>query len=185
MTCRICESPYRDEIERLIKKGIAQKEVYTTFAPAFETAPVNLKMSFYKHFKKKHPPLLDPVPQRSYLAERNQIKQEQQARDAQIAPPTQNKVANTNSPEAYAERLLELGFSPELMNSKKVSHKDIVSAQKLLIEKERVKNERDALKISLLKLMAGNIRENETIPGEIISEDDMQQLMGGNSETAI
>lgn len=80
------------------------------------------------------------------------------------------------SAEDYADRLLKMGLSEELMKPGRVTHKDIIGAQKLLIEKERVQNERDALKISMARLMAGMMTPAEATP---ISSVEVKEIMAG------
>lgn len=81
-----------------------------------------------------------------------------------------------NTVEAYAKKLLDVGLSDGMLTDKKVSHNAVIGAQRLLIEKAKLKTQQDALKISMLKMMRGTFGEE----GEVV--DGRSRVIESNTD---
>lgn len=135
--CLICQSPHRKELDSLLKKRIPVFELvdayYHFFANLYKNE-TSFSAALNSHYKKKHPPsLAEALPKNSILT-----------KDIQPMPATT---------ENYAQQLLEAGMDPVKIATAK--HADIIGAQRLLIEKEKLKLQNDALKLAMIKFMAG------------------------------
>ena len=140
--CRVCKSPYRKEMEFLVSQGIAKYAIAEKYCPKFNCKMENLYNILKRHTDNKHPPLLA---------------------DMEIGEPTTG-----NSFEDYASKLLKVGYNPEMMSPKRVTHNNIISAQRTLIEEKKVNGALDAQKLAFLKFFRGTPQpiEGETVDGE-------------------
>lgn len=62
MKCRLCYSPLRGEIEYLIKKKVANRDIARKYCAAFEVTEHTMEIKIARHIKKKHPPLINMSP---------------------------------------------------------------------------------------------------------------------------
>jgi len=148
--CRICSSPYREEIDKLIRKKLLKTDIAKHYAPLLEVEYEKLYESLFTHEKKKHPPLITQMPELSIY----HPPAENPEKDVKQTPKTL---------EGYADVLLEMGFTPDQL--KKVTPTNILKAQHLLLEKEKIKNQKDALQLSMAKLFAGMTQPADIVEG--------------------
>lgn len=146
--CKVCQSPFRRDIEKLHRKGYGPTEIAKHYWTEMGYAHLkNCADKMRLHFLKKHPPPIeDIVPVTPLLA----LEQEKEAKLMPVKESTKGYPMNI---ENYAQELLEMGFTEDMM--KKVRPAQILQAQKILIEKEKLKTQRDALKFTMAKFMAG------------------------------
>lgn len=160
--CRICSSPHRKDIESLIKKKVITKDIARHYAETFETNVDNLYSSLRLHIENSHPPLISQLPELStYKPEPSEGSIE----------PTKPKTI-----EEYAQRVLDLGFTEEQL--KKVNPAVIIQAQKVLIEKQKAENQRDALKLTMSRLFSGLITPKqikEAQEAQIVEPEQIQK----------
>ena len=136
-SCKICVSPYRQEIEELRKRGVEMLTIARKYHKLFNSEEENFYVVTQRHFKKKHPPVLgDPIP----IEERKHV-----------------------SFEEYADRLLQEGALSATLNPEKISHGHVIAAKRTLIEEAKAKNSIDATKLMLMKFFRGNAIEGEIV----------------------
>lgn len=144
--CRVCISPYRKDIELLLKKNVMQMDIARHYAPFFEIDVRKLYESILTHTEKKHPPLIGEIPQ---LSTYEPPKPPEPAPQAEPDVTPKQKVTI----EEYAGKLLDMGMSEEQL--KKVNPQVILQAQKILIEKQKAENQRDVLRLAMERLFSG------------------------------
>lgn len=145
--CRICKSPYRAEMEFLVGQKYSPNMVAKKYCQKFDCAAPNLYLMLQRHIKDEHPPLLDETPPKEPV--------------------------RGESFEDYANQLLKVGLSPDLMNAKKVSHAQVISAKRALLEEKKVNNEINAQKLAFMKFFRG-VPPN-AIEGEVVDERSNDQ----------
>lgn len=164
LICRICKSEYRDEIEKLGKRNIPFKDITKAYLRYFEgVSEIAFFNSVKRHLKGKHPPLIENMD-----ITPNRDKQSEES----IKPAT---------PEAYAQALLEIGMSPEMLTHKRIKHGDVVKAQNLLIEKQKAENQKNALSLIMSKLLSGLIKKEDIMEGEVIKDESPVGAIAANS----
>lgn len=177
--CTICPSPYRSDIELLMKKGYNNASIARIFWKEFSDHFLDIK-AFEDHVRnhktRKHLPDLATL-KLKIIQEHGEEKVKASLR-GQETPFTstsqpQRPIPSTQSPEPeqkekpisveeYAQRILERGLSDSQM--KKLSPSVIIQAQKLLIDKDKIKTQHDALKIAMFKMMSGLLKEEDVPP---------------------
>lgn len=71
--------------------------------------------------------------------------------------------------EDLAQILLEMGFDPKMLKGAKL--RDVIAAQKLLLEKRKVSLQESAFDLAMKKLMSGENAVSQTVEeAEIIEE---------------
>ncbi len=142
--CRVCTSPYRPEIEKLIRMGVALNRIAVKYHEVFEISFDNLKMKLYRHVKNKHPKIyIDMTP----------LKKEDMEKDF---PVTQEGLAN---------QWLKYGFQ---IPQDEIKPHHVIGAQKMIIEKQKMQVQTDALKFAMIKFMRGI---PQPIEGELIGDN--------------
>lgn len=160
--CSICNGPVRDEIDLAIKRGAAMPEVARAYHVAHNKTYDQFYPSLYSHVKKKHPPSVNSALKKVTVS-KLPPPPPAPAPGSQIEP-LQNQQPVTI--ENFAQKLLEKGFTSEMMG--KVTPNVIIQAQKVLIEKDKLKVQNNALKFAMLKFMSGMADEadEKIIKGE-------------------
>lgn len=175
--CKICASPHRKDIDLLIKKGYRYIEAARLYFRDFNKEYLHIEglaLGIRYHINAKH--LLPLSELKLKIIEENkdsltpeelsvpQVALERKQREEEEKKEQEAKLLSKPSTmEEYAQRLLEMGFNENQM--KKVSPSVIINAQKLLIEKEKVKLQNDALQLAMIKMMSGLIGE-EDVPNQ-------------------
>lgn len=148
--CSICLSNLREEIDGLLKKGYMATDIARKYHQAFNTSFPVFYHSLRNHTFRKHPPRLVP-------------------------PDQQIEIDKTKivSFEAYKDRLFKAGMSEEMFDTKKIRHSDLIAAERVSIEKQKLKTQQDALKLAMVKFMRGEAEDEEVIDGRegIIKEN--------------
>lgn len=129
--CKICLSPYRDEIIELRKKNTPYKDIYKKYSKLMDyKAPViSFNQLVAKHIKQKHNLKVTVIP--------NELKK---------------TVVNL---EAFAQRMLELGTQKlDGMEAKDISFNDVLQAQKVVLESKKLKLTEDAMVSMMRKMFA-------------------------------
>lgn len=153
--CPVCTNPYyHSEIDQALLAGHSYEDVAGAFYPPltqFFTSKEQLLNFITRHAVEKHTKAL----------QKTEVK-------LPAAPEPSAVLKQKDHPitiEGWAQKLLEMGFEPEIL--KKLKPSDIVAAQRLLIEKEKLKLQNDSLKLAMLKFMSG-----------LSDESDLQVIQG-------
>lgn len=138
MHCTVCISPYRSDIEMLVKRGIPLMEISKKYHLLFKNSEINLYNKVKRHTEKKHPPsLADPTP----------FKPEEIEEGAGSEGITFQE---------YAKKLLRFAMtSDDMYTGKKLSHNQVIAAQRALTEESKVKTQENALKFAMVKFLRG------------------------------
>lgn len=154
--CQVCKSEYRGEIETLLKRNVAIPDIARKFwKVAGAIREVNFYMALHRHVQKKHPfRFLDQSP----------------------IEPSEIQKSEDGSPtlEGYAQKLLDTAFrDPTMFSGNKISHNAVIAAQRAVLEKEKIKNQGDALKMSMIQFLRGQgmIPKGEVIDAELIESN--------------
>lgn len=145
--CTICYSPHRGDIEYLSKKGISNLELSKKYHSEFNVTQGRMYNKLRAHFLRKHPPLLADDPKAPEL------------------PVIHNF-------DEYAEKLLQTGFSEEMLSAKKVSHSAIIAARRAQLEERKVQGMENAQKLMIMKFFRGNGQPK--LPGESGEQTDTE-----------
>lgn len=164
--CRICKSPIRSDIDKLLDKNVPATEVALAVAKYFPAvAEVNLYQSILVHKNKKHPPLP------------SDIKLDTITFEKEVPEPVQESISiEPEKPQTiddYFDQILKQGFSPEVM--RKLSPAQIIQAQKIIYERTKTKEQNTLLMDILKSMMSGLVTEEDeqrvlTIEREIANE---------------
>lgn len=168
-TCKICLSPLREEIDSLIRRRVSRADLseYYWKKLGYESANA-LLVSFPPH--KNHP---------KRLADILNKKEAKKEPPKEVIPPTpQTTSSSPKSLEAYAQLLLERATDPEMM--KKLSPNVILQAQKIILEKEKAKTERDNIRHYWLKMMSGLLQEEDAYLARYEYERNKGELSVGS-----
>ena len=140
--CRICASPHRREIESLVGE-VPVSELARKYQPVFGCGLDALDASIRRHTKGKHKlsKIMEVIMHPS--------------------TPT-DKAVNL---EGFAQSLLEIANVNMMEDPSKIKVRDALAAQKLLIEKQKVKIGETALMMSMAKLFGG-FPDAPILPGE-------------------
>lgn len=150
--CRICKSPIRGDIDKLLDKNVPVTEVALAVAKYFPAvAETNLYQSILVHKNKKHPPLPSDIKLDNVTFEKE--------------PPTQTELPiepeRTQTIDDYFQIILKQGFTPEMM--RKLTPAQIITAQKFLSERDTAKQQNNVLLSILKSLMSGLVTEEDEI----------------------
>jgi hypothetical protein len=115
-------------------------EIGRKYCQRFNIQDETFSIMLRRHIAKQHPPLLADTP---------------------IEEPVQGDTF-----EDYAKSLLKMGMTPDLMSPQKVSHNNIISAKRALLEEKKLNNEMNAQKLAFLKFFRGSVVEGEIVDGE-------------------
>lgn len=186
--CTVCTSPYRKYIEKGHKRNVSSKVLAHNFFPFFNKLGVSAsEQSLYvilcKHFRKKHPPSLkdlkipmspemrkeiedmekkaEAIELPDLFGEEEQVEEQE---EEEIPQPIEEEKA-PQTMDDYAKRLLQLGFTKEMLD--KATPSMIIQAQKMLIEQEKINNQNNVYLQVLKKMMAGTV-----------TQEDIQKLEG-------
>lgn len=192
--CKICRHPEaRAEIESLYRKHIPMKQIALWMGKKY--FPSVTEMSFYdtlrRHIGNNHAPTMESVKRSASDSLPEELKEQVIDKDPALhieeKMQQQAQSGKKRTVEDYAQMLLEMGFTKEMLH--KVNPKNILEAQKVLIEKEKAKNERDMLQIAMAKMMSGLIGPRDKLGfrafgNEIINgnPEEVRQLEGENNE---
>lgn len=151
MTCQICESEYREEIDGVAKKGIRVTDIAKVYFDLYGISEEAMYKSLKRHLRGKHPPSI-------YSLDITPIR---------LAKAKNKYTEGPMNIDTYAQVLLEEGFKPEQI--RKLSPGHILTAQRILIEKQKAKAEEDAIRIGMAKLMSGLATTSDLIEGEVVN----------------
>lgn len=137
-SCAVCKSPQRKTIERLWKdRNNIRKEIWEKYKPAI--AGVSSYESFshimHTHMRDKH-------------AEQNEVVIALQ-KDSGI-------LGKEVTIESFAQKMLELGqIKINNMTPGEIKLKDVIAAQKLLLDKQKISLSEDMMAIKMAELFGG------------------------------
>jgi len=143
-SCRICLSPYRKEIDHLLMGRHSYMEVATKFQKEFKAPASLLYQSIRNHYTRKHSP------------------------PNEIVIPAYG--VNGNKIELFAQHMLEFGEKMIKDEPERVEMRDVISAQKLTLEKARLKLDQAGMMIEMAKVFGG-FSKPEPIEGEEVEND--------------
>lgn len=146
--CTLCYSPFRGDIEFLIKKGIPKIEIARKYAKEFNNTEARFYNKLTAHTERKHAPLLTDDPK---------------------APVELPRVENFDD---YAKSLLRVGLSEEMLNPRKVSHSQVIAARRTQLEERKVEGMENAQKLMIMKFFRGRIEDGPKLPGTTDIETD-------------
>lgn len=142
-TCRICLSPYYDEIINLWNQKTPHVQIYHKYAPKLN----------YQESAHAFEALV-------WRCIRNEHKQKGIIISTTNAPDTAVKPSAV-SISNFAKRYLELGMEKlSTMSSSEIKMQDVINAQRLALEEKKVKISEDVMMIQMGKMFG--------TPGEII-----------------
>lgn len=151
--CRICLSPYREELMRAWKAGFPRKQLYEKYKPLiWQGKNLNLDsflQACYKHIKHKPPQVV------VVQSENGAIKKDTQGIAKMLT-------------ELYARKLE--GMTPE-----EVTGKDYYQANKLVLEEQKLSLDKNAQMLEFAKIF-GIPEIIEPIIGEEIGEEKHAEL---------
>lgn len=137
-SCAVCKSPQRKEIERLWKdRNNVRSKLWEKFRPAL--VGVSSYESFshimHKHTRDKH-------------AEQNEVVIAIQKNAGILAPEV--------TIESFALKMLELGsIKVSNMSPDEIKLKDVIAAQKLMLDKQKISLSEDMMAIKMAELFGG------------------------------
>lgn len=152
--CRICKSPFRGEIEFLIAQKASYSDLAKKYHEAFGVKEATMYNKITRHVTKNHPAAIDTTP---------------------VKMPTEEEAIELSKPKdfhTYAQKLLGVGFDEKMLTPGKVTHNNIIAAQRALIMEEKVKGTLDNQRLLMMKFFRGNSLEGEVI-------DDRPKLARG------
>lgn len=158
--CDICVSPWRGQIESAIDAHMLRKDICAKYMQYFPgcNVPVSFLQKINIHIK-----------HRSRAANIMSF-----AASGGVGNPSESRA----SLESLAQKLLVLGDKAVdlMMNDpSKVDMKDVLTAQKLLIDKKKVRVQEDALKLGMAKFLGG-FEDPDIEEGEVIDESKISIL---------
>lgn len=141
-TCIICLSPFRDEIIKLFKNKVKMADIYTKYSRlmAYKSTQYSFYVLIKRHIDNKH------------LASAMVIQTERRI----------------NSIDEFGRKMLELGMIKlDTLSPEQVELKDVVAAQKLVLESKKLKITEDAMAVMLGKLFGPRLAFGDVIEGEV------------------
>lgn len=131
-TCIFCFSPYRKEIIELRQKKVSVFRIYTDYKDkmGYEASYVAFNKVLTRHMVQKHKSdgIIVTVP------------------GSKLTP---------HSIESFGKRMLELGMAKiESMDSSEVKLKDVIQAQKLVLDSKKLKLTENAMELMMAKMFA-------------------------------
>lgn len=131
--CKICVSPYRKEIVALHKQGYNSKDIYIRYSKKldYKASPNAFYKLIYSHVKNNH------------------------KEDAVLVRGEANSSLSAATLENFGQRMLELGMAKiETLDPTQVALKDVISAQKLILDSKKLKLGEGALMLMMRKMFA-------------------------------
>lgn len=132
--CDLCTSPFRSEIDLALRNHEAQSRIINRFMEKFG---VKLKDTFRKKLK-RHEKHMNKTAEGMVVIE------------SQPGMPTTHATL-----EKFAQSLLEIGSKRLDEHPEDVTIPDVIQAQRLLIERSRVKVQEDSLRLAVAKMFGG------------------------------
>jgi hypothetical protein len=131
--CDVCLSPIRMEIENLLENRVSQREIAIRYASKFLCGVNTLRAKLSRH-KNKH------------LGMFGNLRQQDSSESYRMT---------TTSLEAMGDSLLKIGSKIIKEQPEKVNLRDVVSLQKLLLDRQRMSASNDSLKLSMARFFGG------------------------------
>ena len=158
--CKICLTPYRKEIAAAWNQGIKKKNIFEKYAPL---------MGYTGNFD-------------AWYAMANRHFKENHKADAIILPTPEgsaNKVT-TATIEQFGQRMLELGMAKiEHLTPDQVKLKDVIAAQKLILDSKKIKMSEDAMTLMMAEFFA------PPIEGKVLEEGKIEDAIPTGTEQTI
>lgn len=154
--CDICTSPFRSEIDVALRNHEVKARIVDRYMKKFG---VTKEDTFRKRLRK-------------HLEHMNKTAEGMVVIEAQPGMPTTHATL-----EKFAQRLLEIGDKRLDEHPENVTIPDVIQAQRLLIERSRVKVQEDSLRLAVAK-MFGGIGPGSIEPIEAVEE--IKELEGEN-----
>ena len=129
--CRICTSPHRHEIDSLVK-DTPISDVCRQYAVVYGCTERQLQGSIRNHMRGRH-----KLPKQEVIMHPSQVSE------------------GPVNLDTFAQSLLDIAGKQIAMDPSKVKIRDALAAQKLLIERQKVKIGETALMMSMAKLFGG------------------------------
>lgn len=150
-SCRVCLSPHRREIEGLVRsKEYPWAYIAEKYCGVFGCEKRQLEASIRCHIKGRHK-----------IVENVGILHPSQVQDGPV------------NLETFSQKLLDIANRQVFEDPSKVKVRDALAAQKLLIEKAKVKIGETALMMSMAKLFGG-FEQPIPIKGEEVVDGTLQ-----------
>ncbi len=131
--CKVCLCPFRREIERFLAQGISQHEIATNYIKFFSCSIGTLRSTLSRH-KTRH--LGNPT--------------------ALFIPEAGTNGGFTPTRvEAFAQRLLDLSARMVEISPEKVHPRDVVMAQRLLMDKKAFEDREQATRVAIARIFGG------------------------------
>lgn len=137
--CRVCVSPYRSEIETMLRSPVKIGTITSKYAPLMKCTPDQLYYSLKAHIKNRH------APSKAIL----------------LAESGQSRATLDN----FAQKLLEIGTNMIETDPSKVKLADVISAQKAVTDRQKLKLGESELMLKVARLFGG-LPEPEVLEGE-------------------
>ena len=142
----LCLSPYRKEVTSLYKQGTNASKIYRKY---------NVLMNY------------TASPKAFYMLVRKHVEQNHNTDAIIVADPTGNVTPATI--ENFGQRMLELGMA-KIQNAdpSTVQLKDVVAAQRLILDSKKLKLSENALESMLGQLFGPKIDPSKALEGELV-----------------
>lgn len=144
--CMLCLSPYRKEIVSLYKQGSDTSKIYRKY---------NVLMNY------------TASPKAFYMLVRKHVTQNHNTDAIVVVDPTGNITPATI--ENFGQRMLELGMA-KIQNAdpSAIQLKDVVAAQRLILDSKKLKLSENALESMLGQLFGPKIDPSKALEGELV-----------------
>ena len=161
--CEICTSPYRSEMESLLRAKEPMMNIARKYLDKFKgCTKVNSLMAKIRRHKAH-------------------LEQARQIAAVRLPDDSPHEGMSRVSMEQFAQRMLKIGNKalnwyeqfPHL-----VKLQDVIAAQRLLIEKQRLSIHEDALKLAMARFFGGFPVSKDSIEGEIVNDPRLPQPPG-------
>ena len=129
--CQICFSPIRGEIEAFLRKGYSQRVIAEKYLSHFSCGVETLRVKISRH-KNKH--------LRKFMS---------------LVVQTDKSGSSKTSVEALAAGLLKIGMMIVERYPDQVKLRDVISSQKLLLDKAKLSSQENALKLAMARFFGG------------------------------
>ena len=148
--CDLCLSPYRSDIERSLRNNERKITLVRRYMTKFN---VTLEDTFRKKLQ-RHEAHMDRTSKLPVIIEGNP------------GIPTTRVTM-----EKFAQRLLEIGSLRIAQHPEEVTIPDVIQAQRLLVERSKVKVQEDSLRLAVAK-MFGGVGAGPTEPITAVEENE-------------
>ncbi len=158
--CVICVSPYKTEIDALMRAGVTNPRIAEKYISKFlnNKSAATLVVQMRRH--NKH------------------LDQSRRVAVLMMPEPGVHPILPRASMEQFAQKLLEIGTKALLnleTNPDKVQMKDVIAAQRMLIEKQKLSIHEDALKLTMARFFGG-FKPPPTLEGEVVNGESNPQI---------